>query len=214
MVFPHSCLVLVIAFLNLLYYMVCMFKHSWIFFFFYSSSLTLITRLCSQRSWLSQVSRVVSSAVLLKLFSCQVQAAFYVVTRNVHWGGTSLHLCVEGNLPDPGKTQDFVKKLAQVLEEDEKIRKQLETLVSPSCSCKQAEVCVVSTVLLHLTGKSCFYQRSWSCLSLWLCLHPTERNHQKTGQPQTTQQSFPRDGEVFIGEDSTCSYRHRIHQVH
>uniref|UniRef100_A0A671M3X3 Sister chromatid cohesion protein PDS5 homolog B-like n=1 Tax=Sinocyclocheilus anshuiensis TaxID=1608454 RepID=A0A671M3X3_9TELE len=47
-----------------------------------------------------------------------------------------------GNLPDPGKTQDFVKKLAQVLEEDEKIRKQLETLVSPSCSCKQAEVCV------------------------------------------------------------------------
>uniref|UniRef100_A0A8C1I9V6 PDS5 cohesin associated factor B n=1 Tax=Cyprinus carpio TaxID=7962 RepID=A0A8C1I9V6_CYPCA len=60
---------------------------------------------------------------------------------------TSLHLCVEGNLPDPGKTQDFVKKLAQVLEEDEKIRKQLETLVSPSCSCKQAEVCVVSIAL-------------------------------------------------------------------
>lgn len=48
-----------------------------------------------------------------------------------------------GNLPDPGKAQDFVKKLAQVLEEDEKIRKQLETLVSPTCSCKQAEVCVV-----------------------------------------------------------------------
>uniref|UniRef100_A0A8C1HN25 PDS5 cohesin associated factor B n=1 Tax=Cyprinus carpio carpio TaxID=630221 RepID=A0A8C1HN25_CYPCA len=40
------------------------------------------------------------------------------------------------------ETQDFVKKLAQVLEEDEKVRKQLETLVSPSCSCKQAEVCV------------------------------------------------------------------------
>lgn len=53
-----------------------------------------------------------------------------------------------GNLPDPGKAQDFVKKLAQVLEEDEKIRKQLETLVSPTCSCKQAEVCVVRTSIL------------------------------------------------------------------
>uniref|UniRef100_A0A8C9YZP6 PDS5 cohesin associated factor B n=1 Tax=Sander lucioperca TaxID=283035 RepID=A0A8C9YZP6_SANLU len=47
-----------------------------------------------------------------------------------------------GNLPDPGKAQDFVKKLAQVLDDDERIRDQLETLVSPSCSCKQAEVCV------------------------------------------------------------------------
>ena len=54
-------------------------------------------------------------------------------------------MCVfVGNLPDPGKAQDFVKKLAQVLEEDERIRDQLETLVSPACSCKQAEVCVVS----------------------------------------------------------------------
>lgn len=50
-----------------------------------------------------------------------------------------------GNLPDPGKAQDFVKKLAQVLDDDERIRDQLETLVSPTCSCKQAEVCVVST---------------------------------------------------------------------
>lgn len=49
-----------------------------------------------------------------------------------------------GNLPDPGKAQDFVKKLAQVLDDDERIRDQLETLVSPSCSCKQAEICVVS----------------------------------------------------------------------
>lgn len=54
-------------------------------------------------------------------------------------------VCVRsGNLPDPGKAQDFVKKLAQVLDDDERIRDQLETLVSPSCSCKQAEVCVVS----------------------------------------------------------------------
>lgn len=52
-------------------------------------------------------------------------------------------LSFKGNLPDPGKAQDFVKKLAQVLEEDDKIRKQLETLVSPACSCKQAEGCVV-----------------------------------------------------------------------
>ncbi|CAB1347449.1 unnamed protein product [Coregonus sp. 'balchen'] len=51
-------------------------------------------------------------------------------------------MIITRNLPDPGKAQDFVKKFAQVLEEDEKIRKQLETLVSPDCSCKQAEGCV------------------------------------------------------------------------
>ncbi|XP_057676684.1 sister chromatid cohesion protein PDS5 homolog B [Corythoichthys intestinalis] len=51
-------------------------------------------------------------------------------------------MVITRNLPDPGKSQDFVKKLAQVLEDDERIRDQLETLVSPSCSCKQAEVCV------------------------------------------------------------------------
>uniref|UniRef100_A0A8C2UFD1 PDS5 cohesin associated factor B n=1 Tax=Coturnix japonica TaxID=93934 RepID=A0A8C2UFD1_COTJA len=47
-----------------------------------------------------------------------------------------------GNLPDPGKAQDFMKKFTQVLEDDEKIRSQLEMLVSPTCSCKQAEGCV------------------------------------------------------------------------
>lgn len=46
-------------------------------------------------------------------------------------------------MPDPGKAQDFMKKFTQVLEDDEKIRKQLEVLVSPTCSCKQAEGCVV-----------------------------------------------------------------------
>ncbi|XP_049599088.1 sister chromatid cohesion protein PDS5 homolog B isoform X2 [Syngnathus scovelli] len=51
-------------------------------------------------------------------------------------------MVITRNLPDPGKAQDFVKKLAQVLEDDERIRDQLETLVSPSCSCKQAELCV------------------------------------------------------------------------
>ena len=62
-------------------------------------------------------------------------------------------VCV-GNLPDPGKAQDFVKKLAQVLEEDERIRDQLETLVSPACSCKQAEVCVVSRAQTPVVVKS------------------------------------------------------------
>ncbi|KAG7484427.1 hypothetical protein MATL_G00049270 [Megalops atlanticus] len=51
-------------------------------------------------------------------------------------------MVITRNLPDPGKAQDFVRKLAQVLEEDERIRNQLETLVSPACSCKQAEGCV------------------------------------------------------------------------
>ncbi|KAI1903427.1 hypothetical protein AGOR_G00027070 [Albula goreensis] len=51
-------------------------------------------------------------------------------------------MVITRNLPDPGKAQDFVKKLVQVLEEDERVREQLDTLVSPSCSCKQAETCV------------------------------------------------------------------------
>uniref|UniRef100_A0A667GLM8 PDS5 cohesin associated factor A n=1 Tax=Lynx canadensis TaxID=61383 RepID=A0A667GLM8_LYNCA len=45
-------------------------------------------------------------------------------------------------LPDPGKAQDFVKKFNQVLGDDEKLRSQLELLISPTCSCKQADVCV------------------------------------------------------------------------
>lgn len=55
----------------------------------------------------------------------------------------SLFYFLKGNLPDPGKAQDFMKKFTQVLEDDDKIRHQLETLVSPTCSCKQAEGCVV-----------------------------------------------------------------------
>lgn len=47
------------------------------------------------------------------------------------------------NLPDAGKAQDFMKKFNQVLGEDEKLRAQLEMLISPTCSCKQAEICVV-----------------------------------------------------------------------
>lgn len=47
------------------------------------------------------------------------------------------------NLPDAGKAQDFMKKFNQVLSEDEKLRIQLEMLISPTCSCKQAEICVV-----------------------------------------------------------------------
>uniref|UniRef100_A0AAR2KNW6 PDS5 cohesin associated factor A n=1 Tax=Pygocentrus nattereri TaxID=42514 RepID=A0AAR2KNW6_PYGNA len=46
------------------------------------------------------------------------------------------------NLPDPGKAQDFMKKFNQVLGEDEKLRLQLDQLISPTCSCKQAEQCV------------------------------------------------------------------------
>lgn len=37
-----------------------------------------------------------------------------------------------------------MKKFNQVLGEDEKLRLQLEQLISPTCSCKQAEQCVVS----------------------------------------------------------------------
>jgi len=36
-----------------------------------------------------------------------------------------------------------MKKFNQVLGEDEKLRVQLEMLISPTCSCKQAEICVV-----------------------------------------------------------------------
>uniref|UniRef100_G3PUS4 PDS5 cohesin associated factor A n=1 Tax=Gasterosteus aculeatus aculeatus TaxID=481459 RepID=G3PUS4_GASAC len=51
-------------------------------------------------------------------------------------------MSVAKNLPDAGKAQDFMKKFNQVLGEDEKLRVQLEVLISPTCSCKQAEICV------------------------------------------------------------------------
>uniref|UniRef100_A0A3Q3W5G6 PDS5 cohesin associated factor A n=1 Tax=Mola mola TaxID=94237 RepID=A0A3Q3W5G6_MOLML len=51
-------------------------------------------------------------------------------------------MSIAKNLPDAGKAQDFMKKFNQVLGEDEKLRVQLEMLISPSCSCKQAEICV------------------------------------------------------------------------
>ncbi|KAG7263868.1 LOW QUALITY PROTEIN: hypothetical protein CRUP_001200 [Coryphaenoides rupestris] len=51
-------------------------------------------------------------------------------------------MTIAKNLPDAGKAQDFMKKFNQVLGDDEKLRIQLETLISPTCSCKQAEICV------------------------------------------------------------------------
>uniref|UniRef100_A0A8K9WX82 PDS5 cohesin associated factor A n=1 Tax=Oncorhynchus mykiss TaxID=8022 RepID=A0A8K9WX82_ONCMY len=54
---------------------------------------------------------------------------------------TPLHHTTQ-NLPDAGKAQDFMKRFNQVLGEDEKLRVQLDTLISPTCSCKQAELCV------------------------------------------------------------------------
>ncbi|XP_072920911.1 sister chromatid cohesion protein PDS5 homolog A isoform X3 [Hemitrygon akajei] len=51
-------------------------------------------------------------------------------------------MAIAKNLPDPGKAQDFMKKFNQVLGDDERLRGQLELLISPACSCKQAEVCV------------------------------------------------------------------------
>ncbi|KAM6972847.1 sister chromatid cohesion protein PDS5 homolog A [Aplochiton taeniatus] len=51
-------------------------------------------------------------------------------------------LTISKNLPDAGKAQDFMKRFNQVLGEDEKLRVQLDTLISPTCSCKQAELCV------------------------------------------------------------------------
>ncbi|KAG5848281.1 hypothetical protein ANANG_G00096810 [Anguilla anguilla] len=51
-------------------------------------------------------------------------------------------MTIAKNLPDQGKAQDFMKKFNQVLGEDEKLRAQLEQLISPTCSCKQAELCV------------------------------------------------------------------------
>ncbi|XP_048836647.1 sister chromatid cohesion protein PDS5 homolog B [Brienomyrus brachyistius] len=56
------------------------------------------------------------------------------------------------NLPALGRAKDFVKKLAQLLEEDGKIRKQLEMVVSPCCARQQAEGCVrdITKALDHL----------------------------------------------------------------
>lgn len=80
---------------------------------------------------------------------------YHLFKSHLHYINSLEFFLSKGNLPDPGKAQDFVKKLAQVLDDDERIRDQLETLVSPTCSCKQAEVCVVSInvyVCITLSG--------------------------------------------------------------
>uniref|UniRef100_A0A8C7YMB8 PDS5 cohesin associated factor A n=1 Tax=Oryzias sinensis TaxID=183150 RepID=A0A8C7YMB8_9TELE len=53
-------------------------------------------------------------------------------------------VCCPSNIgiKNAGKAQDFMKRFNQVLTEDEKLRVQLEVLISPTCSCKQAEICV------------------------------------------------------------------------
>lgn len=56
-------------------------------------------------------------------------------------------MTIAKNLPDPGKAQDIVKKFNQVLGDDEKLRSQLELLISPTCSCKQADICVSQPTL-------------------------------------------------------------------
>uniref|UniRef100_A0A8D3DPZ1 PDS5 cohesin associated factor A n=1 Tax=Scophthalmus maximus TaxID=52904 RepID=A0A8D3DPZ1_SCOMX len=63
-----------------------------------------------------------------------------VVTNNTSMFGKLMSIAK--NLPDAGKAQDFMKRFNQVLGEDEKLRVQLEMLISPTCSCKQAEICV------------------------------------------------------------------------
>nr|XP_023646668.1 sister chromatid cohesion protein PDS5 homolog A-like [Paramormyrops kingsleyae] len=75
-------------------------------------------------------------------------------------------ITISKNLPDPGKAQDFLKKFNQVLGEDEKLRSQLELLISPTCSCKQAEICVVSASVCkqRVTLPRCL------CLCLWFML--------------------------------------------
>lgn len=60
------------------------------------------------------------------------------------------------NLPDPGKAQDFMKKFNQALGEDEKLRLQLDQLISPTCSCKQAEQCVVSLIIITSSSSVTF----------------------------------------------------------
>lgn len=91
------------------------------------------------------------------------------------------------NLPDAGKAQDFMKKFNQVLGEDEKLRLQLEMLISPTCSCKQAETCVVSRSYIYtkrggfksrrvfFLGCFCFFELMWffsSCAIIILNHHP------------------------------------------
>ncbi|CAJ0922336.1 unnamed protein product, partial [Ranitomeya imitator] len=68
-------------------------------------------------------------------------------------------MTIAKNLPDPGKAQDFVKKFNQVLGDDEKLRSQLELLISPTCSCKQADICV-ATFTLALRAAASARQRT------------------------------------------------------
>lgn len=78
------------------------------------------------------------------------------------------------NLPDAGKAQDFMKKFNQVLGEDEKLRLQLEMLISPTCSCKQAETCVVSRYYIFTEKITNPIVLTVLCLCLWADVIPLE----------------------------------------
>lgn len=78
-----------------------------------------------------------------------------------------------------------MKKFTQVLEDDEKIRSQLEMLVSPTCSCKQAEGCVVRITL-----------KVWKFFGTELIrnlitTYISEGNNKEVGQSKATNKSFP-----------------------
>jgi len=55
-----------------------------------------------------------------------------------------------GNLPEPQKTQENLKKFVKIVVDDVRIRGQLLKLVSPDCECKRAEEAVVSSSIVPL----------------------------------------------------------------
>ena len=49
-----------------------------------------------------------------------------------------------GNLPEPVKGQEYMRRFSKMIQEDSRVRTQIVKLLSPDCTCKRAEECVVS----------------------------------------------------------------------
>ncbi len=72
-----------------------------------------------------------------------------VSTRKMPVSTVECLLFAEG-LPDPPKSLESLKKFYKMVEQDQRIRALLVKIVSPDCSCKKAEECVVcSQVVLR-----------------------------------------------------------------
>jgi len=75
-----------------------------------------------------------------------------------------------GNLPDPVKAQEHMRRFSKMIQDDGRVRTQLTKLLSTDCTCKRAEECVVSVSGHNLSAEECVVSVSGHNLSAEECV--------------------------------------------